>query len=249
MKLIRRFFAWLAARSRPVRILVKLLLAFLLLLSPFVVYFPTAWLLGSIAVNRDFTPPSDGIEIAIWSNGVHTDFVVPVQHPAKDWRPWFPASNFEAVPSTTTHVAFGWGDKGFFLNVPAWKDLTFKVAVNALVLDGEAAMHVTLLGDIPQGGGVRRFRVSEDQYRLLVSHLVNSLRLGPDGRPIHLGAPGYHEHDTFYEATGNYGPVNTCNEWTGAGLRKAGVRTGVWTPFEPFVMKHLPDPATPSGHE
>ena len=247
MKPIRRFFDWLGARSRPVRILVKLLLALLLLLSPLVVYFSAAWILGGIAVNRDFAPPADGIEIAISSNGVHTDFVVPVQHAAMDWRPWFPASNFAAVPSSTTHVAFGWGDKGFFLEVPEWKDLTFKVAFNALVLDGEAAMHVTLLDRIPQGSGVRRFRVSEEQYRELVSHLVDSFRLDAAGRPIHVGAPGYFEQDTFYEATGNYGPVNTCNEWTGVGLRKAGVRTGVWTPFEPLVMKHLPDPAATNG--
>lgn len=242
MKSIRRFFHWLRARSRPVRILIKLSLALLLLLLPFVIYFSTAWLLGSIAVNRDFVAPAEGVEIAIWSNGVHTDFVVPAQHAAMDWRPWFPDSDFEAVPRSTTHVAFGWGDKGFFLEVPQWKDLTFEVAINALLLDGDAAMHVTLLGGIPVGDGVRRFRVSEDQYRLLVSHLVNSFQLGSDGRPIHLGAPGYFEIDTFYEATGHYGPVTTCNEWTGVGLREAGVRTGVWTPFEPLVMKHLPAP-------
>lgn len=244
---MRRFFDWLGARSRPVRVLVKSLLVVLLLLSPFVLYFSAAWILGSTPVNRKFVSPEDGIEIAICSNGVHTDFVVPAQHATMDWRPWFPASHFEAAPSTPTHVAFGWGDKGFFFNVPEWKDLTFQVACNALVLDGEAAMHVTLLSQMPQGDGVRRFRVSEDQYRVLVSHLAGSLRLGAAGRPIHLGVPGYIGRDTFYEATGNYGPVNTCNEWTGTGLRKAGVRTGVWTPFEPFVMKHLPDSATPNG--
>lgn len=241
-KRVRLFFDWLGKRSRLVRILVRSLLTFLLLLLPLVAYFFVAWVLGSTPVNRDFTPPPDGVEIAISSNGVHTDFVMPLQHVAMDWRAWFPASNFEAVPVTTTHLAFGWGDKGFFLKVPEWKDLTFKVALDAVVLDGEAAMHVTLLAGIPEGDSVRRFRVSEDQYRELISYLVNSFRLGEDGRPIHLGVPGYFGNDTFYEATGNYGPVTTCNEWAGAGLRQAGVRTGVWTPFEPFVMKHLPDP-------
>lgn len=240
MNLGRRISNWQRARSRPVRWLIRGALGLLLLLSPMAVYLLAAWVLGSIPVNRGFTSPADGVEIAIWSNGVHTDFVVPMQHEAMDWRSWFPAAHFEQPPTTPTHVAFGWGDQGFFLHVPEWKDLTFKVALNALVLDGEAAMHVTLLEQIPQGSGTRRFRIRREQYDALITHLTHSFRLGPDGRPVHLNAPGYFEHDTFYEATGSYGPVNTCNEWTGAGLRKAGVKTGIWTPFEPLVMKHLP---------
>ena len=238
---MRRFFAWLRTRSRPVRIAVRMLLAVIVLLSPLFVYFAAAWLLGSIAVNRDFVAPEDGIEIAVWSNGVHTDFVVPVQGTRKDWRSWFPLDDFDAPPPTVSHIAFGWGDKGFFLNVPEWKDLTLGVALDALVFDGDAAMHVTLLSQMPEAGdSVRRFRIDEEQYRALVSHLEDSLLLGTDGKPIHLGSPGYIGQDTFYDATGDYGPVTICNQWTGAGLRKAGVTTGVWTPFEPLVMKHLP---------
>jgi uncharacterized protein (TIGR02117 family) len=241
MRLFHRFRQWLRARSWPVRCVVSGLLASVVLLIPLVGYFGAAWTLGSIPVNRGFVPAPDGIEVTVWSNGVHTDLVVPVTHEVMDWRPWFPASDFGQAPAQPSHVAFGWGDRGFFLNVPEWKDLTFKVAFNALVLDGEAAMHVTLLDGPPRGPRTRRVRITEEQYRTLAAHLKNSFALDTAGRPQHIAAPGYFEQDAFYEATGSYGPIATCNAWTGSALRKAGIRTGVWTPFEPFVMKHLPE--------
>jgi uncharacterized protein (TIGR02117 family) len=110
------------------------------------------------------------------------------------------------------------------------------------VLDGEAAMHVTLLDQPPaRGSTCRRVTISPEQYRTLVEHLRGSFKLDSQGRPVRIEAPGYSDNDSFYEATGHYGPINTCNEWTGRGLRKAGIKTGVWTPFESAVMKHLPE--------
>ncbi|HVJ01043.1 MAG TPA: DUF2459 domain-containing protein [Sphingomonas sp.] len=32
---------------------------------------------------------------------------------------------------------------------------------------------------------------------------------------------------------------NTCNNWTGEGLRTAGAKMGIWTPFTWGVMKWL----------
>ena len=42
--------------------------------------------------------------------------------------------------------------------------------------------------------------------------------------------------DAFYDATGRYSAVRTCNEWVGEGLRRAGVRVGRWTPFPVTVL-------------
>jgi uncharacterized protein (TIGR02117 family) len=235
VKPFNNFNNWLRSRPWPLRWVVKGALAALLLVSPLLLYLLAAWGLGNIPANRSFVAASSGVEVFVWSNGVHTDIVVPARHEVMDWQPWFTATN-------VSHIAFGWGDKGFFLEVPEWRDLTFKVAFDALVLDGEAAMHVTLLDQPPaRVSTCRRVTISPEQYRALVEHLRGSFKLDSQGRPVRIEAPGYSDNDSFYEATGHYGPINTCNEWTGRGLRKAGIKTGVWTPFESAVMKHLPE--------
>ena len=242
MNRIGKFRTWLRGRSRAARWGITSLLALALLLSPFVLYAVLAILLGTIPVNRDFVQADSGVEIFVWSNGVHTDFVVPAENDVMNWRGWFPADDFANPPATLSHIAFGWGDKGFFLNVPEWKDLTAKVALDALVLNGETAMHVTLLDSAPAPNSkCRRLRLSMEQYNLLVAHLKGSFRLSATGKPVHISADGYGSQDAFYEGAGHYGPVHTCNEWTGEGLRTAGARMGVWTPFEPVVMRHLPE--------
>jgi hypothetical protein len=46
---------------------------------------------------------------------------------------------------------------------------------------------------------------------------------------------GYGPADVFYEARGPYNVFFTCNEWTGAALRAAGIRMGRWTPLSQSV--------------
>lgn len=242
MNRMGQFRTWLRGKSRTVRWTITSLLVSAFLLSPFVLYAGLAILLGTIPVNRDFVQADSGVEIFVWSNGVHTDFVVPAENGVMNWRGWFPADDLANPPATLSHIGFGWGDKGFFLNVPEWKDLTAKVALDALVLNGETAMHVTLLDSAPTPNlKCRRLRLSKEQYELLAGHLKNSFRPGESGKPVRIAATAYGSQDAFYEGAGHYGPVHTCNEWTGGGLRKAGVRMGVWTPFEPMVMRHLPE--------
>jgi hypothetical protein len=48
-------------------------------------------LVGLIPVNNDFKPTSDGVEILVVSNLVHTDIFVPVTNDVIDWRTVFPA--------------------------------------------------------------------------------------------------------------------------------------------------------------
>ena len=57
----------------------------------------------------------------------------------------------------------------------------------------------------------------------------------------------YGNHDRFYLSRGRYHLFNTCNQWTGRGLARAGVPTGIWTPLVGHVRWHLPkrNPAAP----
>ena len=87
------------------------------LFFPVIVYFLMSVVLSNIPINRDFRQ-EDGVKIYIRSNGVHTDFVLPVETPEIDWRERFPFQNFRRPDRSATHISFGWGDRGFYLETP-----------------------------------------------------------------------------------------------------------------------------------
>lgn len=196
-----------------------------------------AFALSQIRVNSDFAPTPNGIQIYLRSNGVHTDFVVPVRNDIIHWDTLLSPSYFNA-DSTYSHLAFGWGNKRFYLNTPEWKDLTFTTAFTAAFGLGESAMHITYYKSAPQPGvRVKSFLISEEQYRRLIDYLIQYLRVEGKGVTI-IDHPGYGAHDRFYEANGTYNMFQTCNEWTGDGMEETGLPVGVWTPLEAGIMKN-----------
>jgi hypothetical protein len=50
----------------------------------------------------------------------------------------------------------------------------------------------------------------------------------------------YGHNDAFFQANGHYSLLQTCNTWTGAGLRAAGVKVSRWTPLPNLVTWYLP---------
>ncbi len=236
----RNVLDWINSRPRGIRIAIKAVGGGLgvAVLGP-LLYFFIAHTLGAIAVNRDFVPAKEGVEIFVWSNGVHADVVVPAKTEQIDWTKTFPPSEFEAVPPNPEYVAIGWGDRGFYLNVPEWKDLSFGIAFKALFLPSETAMHITYTGKPKTGSLCKRTSITPAQYETLIKFIGAAVRTNETGRAVRIPAPGYFESDGFYEANGSYNFIGTCNTWTGTGLRQAGVRMGLWTPLASGVMKHL----------
>lgn len=88
--------------------------------------------------------------VFVLSNGVHTDLVFPVHTDIIDWEDVFPLNNNISQDSVYKYVAIGWGDKGFYLNTPEWKDLTAKTALVAALGFGETALHVTYYKDLQE---------------------------------------------------------------------------------------------------
>ena len=211
---------------------------------------PLAYLLLAVAlallpVNRDFRPtPADagGVTVYLRTNGVHAELVLPAATPY-DWRIELPpAEVVDAArlsrPPALDWIAFGWGDREFFIRTRTWGDLRPAAAMSALLGLGPAAMHVEYLAR-PQDYRVRRIDLSPAQYR----RLVDGLRAGFDrdaaGRPRRIDDPGYFDTDAFYEGTGRYTLWLTCNEWIRRVLAGAGVRTAAWAPFEAALFRHL----------
>ncbi len=161
-------------------------------------------------------------------NGVHLDMVIPQTHAA----PWIKELSFF---EHYKFLAFGWGDRGFYLNTAEWKDLKLSTALNALYWKSKAAMHVT--GYHEPAGHWIELNICPHQMKLISDYLLQSFRGSNslDFKPI--AEAGYGNRDLFYEAHGSYSLITTCNQWVNRGLIKAGLPSSIWSPF-PFGIKY-----------
>lgn len=204
-------------------------------------YLFVAGICSCIPVNSDFTEEKNGIEIAVISNGVHTDIAVPVKNETADWSQLLPCSDVKEADSSYRYISFGWGDKGFYIETPTWADLKASTAFKAMFWLSSSAMHVTWRKDLPADRiRCRRFRISKEKYALLCQYIRDSFCPGTSCPAQCIKAPSYGRHDAFYEARGTYNLFRTCNVWTGEGLKIAGVKVALWTPFEKGVFQQLP---------
>ncbi len=171
------------------------------------------------------------------SNGVHTDLVLPLQAAGIDWRRDFPPSQARAAPADAAWIAIGWGDREFYLHTPTWADLTLRRALGAVVGANPSLLHVSWLTTSQlRPDSTWQLSLAPAQYARLAAYVRASL---PQGRAVPIQGAHYGANDAFYEATGRYHLFETCNSWTGRGLRVAGVPVSRWTPFDLNVVWHL----------
>lgn len=201
-------------------------------------YFLCGWIGSSIPVNRGFRETPGGVEIMIATNDVHAAVVMPIQTPDMDWSRIFPASDLGNPSRPYTHIGVSWGQREVFLDTPTWADLSPLLVLRVASMGGEGLMHVEHWVNPPPSEHFRPLRISRAQYRALVRALVRDLPSRDERRSY----AGYTPQDVFYDARGTYTLYLTCNEWTGESLRRAGLRTGAWTPFDSSVMKWVARP-------
>lgn len=217
-----------------------LLRGFLFLILSTAFYFLCAFTLPNIQVNKQESAiRSDSISIFVISNGVHTDIAVPSESKLKNWRLTFPKDSFDLKDTSSNYLAFGWGDKGFYLNTPEWSDLKASTAFKAAFGLGGTAMHVRYL-NAPKKLSEKKIAltISSDQYKKLVTYIEQSFCLN-NGCVTKIDHPGYGDSDLFYEAEGKYSLIKTCNVWTNKALKFSGIKTGLWTPFASGLMRSL----------
>ncbi len=208
------------------RILLRLAGALVLMV---VLYLSAAGLGAGLAVNGGREPVATGIRIYVADNGAHTDLILPAAAFRDVARPEHLADpRYGAEP----YMAFGWGNRDFYLHTAQWRDLDPWRTAKALAGVGSTVLHVAHIPEPRAGGSVRAVVLDKEEYRRLVEYVRGTFAAGPVVR-------GYGARDAFYSAKGGYSAINTCNEWTGRGLRKAGVRMGVWTPLPWGVMLWL----------
>lgn len=206
------------------------------------VYTIAAFALGRVPVNADFRSAPSGIPVVVMDNGIHVDLLLPVTAAGHDWREVFDpaATNSGAgLGDAATHVLIGWGPRDFYLNTPTWSDMTVATAVKAVFGIGGTVMHVTFGSLRFEPGRDAFFLLSPTDYRRLVEGIVATAVRDEGGRAIPLDADGYTDFDAFYEASGRYNALHTCNNWAASILSDAGVRVPLWSPFSGAVMDQI----------
>ena len=152
----------------------RIFAAFCLFISSYLII--GEWL-GNKTVNANFEPAPNGIKIYVVSNGVHTDIVVPTVTDQIDWTEFLDPTMFQPQPAREKplYIAFGWGDRGLYEEVPTWSDLTLKILFRSMLIPTESAMHVSYFdSDIKESSNVVPITISAEQYQSLITSFKDS---------------------------------------------------------------------------
>lgn len=205
-------------------------------ISFILLYLLAAWGLSRISVDPE---PSQRADITIYlkSNGVHTDIIVPVKTQLKDWSKTILFKNTRSGDSSVNYVAFGWGDKGFYLETPTLADVKISTAFKAAFWLSSAAIHTTFYKQLNDDKKCIQLKIDSVQYSRLIHFIEDSFLLNENGSLIPIGEHvRYGNYDAFYDATGSYSLLHTCNTWTNNALKACGQKACLWTPFDSGIF-------------
>lgn len=222
--------------KRLLRIILKIIGA---ILGFVIVYVICALLIPLIEVGKKPTNEVANIPIYIYTNGVHTDLVVPVKTAQIDWSEKIPYKNTKSKETDFKYLGIGWGDKGFYLDTPTWSQLKFSTAFYAAFWLGDSAMHCTYYNEMKEGKDCKKIMLTEGQYTALIKFIDKKFDKDKAGSNILIPTNAvYCEHDSFYEAKESYSFLYTCNTWTNDGLKVSGQKAALWTPSDFGIFQH-----------
>lgn len=195
-------------------------------------------LAGLYPVNRDFLPSEEGVEIFVFSGQVHSDLILPIENDIHSWWDLIDPDSFPTPPTTESYLAIGWGEKKFYTETPTWESLKLSTVGWAMFWPTDTVMHVEMLHPPATGDNLKSVRISNEQYQKLVAFIQDHFEKDTAGQIVQLDV-SFGQHDSFYEANGNYHIFRTCNCWVGEALQESGVKVGWWTPLPKSVFWHL----------
>ena len=174
--------------------------------------------------------------ILLSHHGIHTDVILPIRHPLKNWETTLGLSHLLVVDTFQTHLKFGWGDKNFFLRTKEWSDLEVNTVVGTVFGRGPGAMHLVLCTpkDIDKSTFIE-LKLTPKQYQRLCAFIHHSFAFeGKIAKEIKTHP--YGSYDFFFDSSIDYNMTYTCNTWTNNALKRAGQKACVWTPFKGAIL-------------
>ncbi|WP_376779108.1 TIGR02117 family protein [Chryseobacterium gleum] len=222
----------------------KMILMYLLkvvgiILGIVIIYVILGLLIPYIPVSVKDDGQKKDVPIYIYTNGVHTDIVMPVKNDLQDWSRKIPFANTKSKKTDYQYVGIGWGDKGFYLDTPTWADLKFSTAVKAAFWLSDSAMHCTYYNTMKEGEDCKMIMISRGQYENLVKYVEDKFDRDQNGNFILIPTNAvYGDNDAFYDAKGTYSFLYTCNTWSNNALKAAGQKAALWTPTDFGIFQH-----------
>jgi len=221
--------------KKILKIIGRVILGFILFVA---CYFLSAFVLSRISVGKEPSSVPADVTIYIETNGVHTDIVVPVKNEQMDWSSEVKFENTVSKDTSAKFAAFGWGDKGFYLQTPTWSQLKFSVAFKAAFALSTSAIHATFYKGLTEGDDCKKIMICRDQYQRLVNFIQQSFKTDSAGHFINIKTnANYGNSDAFYEAKGKYNLFYTCNTWANNALKSCGQKACAWTPFDTGIFR------------
>ncbi|MGV0027707.1 TIGR02117 family protein [Phormidesmis priestleyi] len=179
-------------------------------------------------------------KIYVAGDQMHVNLILPVR--ANDWNQFLPIQKIgRDRQENYRYLKFGWGDRDFYMNTPSWSEVKITNVLRALLMPrNPTAMYVQGYTDLPQEKGVeiKCVGVSQQEYSQLIDFIENSFQRDAKGAPIRI-QDGANETSGFYEGTGHYSALKTCNTWAANGLRAANINTPLWSGLAPAVMRQI----------
>lgn len=170
------------------------------------------------------------VTIYLQHSDVHADFVLPTARLSEDFRADI------TLAGGAPYVLVGLGDRDVFLNTPTWTDMNAGHAAKALFWPSRRAIHIAPYYSVyDHWVPVEICRSGLDR---LQTYIQNSFDRRPDGKTRIIAGASYSGNDGFFEAGGRYTAFNTCNNWTNGGLKAAGRKTSIWSPFLQGLLHH-----------
>ncbi|MGA9211244.1 TIGR02117 family protein [Kaistella sp.] len=202
-------------------------------------YIVLALAIPFIPIQKKATTEKAEVPIYIYTNGVHTDIVLPIKNKQIDWSKEILFENTVSKSTDFNYVGIGWGDKGFYLDTPTWTELKISTALHAAFWLGNSAMHCTFYKTMKEGDDCIKIMITQSQYSDLIQFVDAKFDKNANGQDILIPTNAvYGNADAFYEAKGSYSFLYTCNTWANDALKAAGQKAALWTPTDFGIFRH-----------
>lgn len=176
-----------------------------------------------------FPPDRGGVPIQVADHGYHAGLILP-RRALADIASADSLHRLSAVISVFAafeHVEIGWGEEGFYKNVPAPSLGAMPQVLKALLLPWNASViHVVGFDGAARraypGSGLVELAVSPEGLRRIAREIDSQVRSSRWGAIEPMG-PGLYGPSAFFAAGDRYHLFSTCNHWVGRVLAAAGL--------------------------